>query len=151
MPPKFTLQTVLDVRHNRVEALEIELSKLLIRLREAEVDLRLEVERREDLFQRLEKEMGGEMDLFAIQYLRFDLKQALNRIEELALEIQDVNRLIEWKRQEIVAARQAEETLEILKEKERVRFVEEQDRRDARFQDDLYIAQAFRQREAGIF
>ncbi len=29
MPPKFSLQTVLDVRHSKVEALEIELGQLM--------------------------------------------------------------------------------------------------------------------------
>ena len=90
------------------------------------------------------------MDLFALQCLRVDLKQVSNRIDTLKLEIHETNLWIESKRQEIVAARQAEEVLEILKGKEHDRFVEQQNQRDARLQDDLYIAHAFRQRETRI-
>ena len=45
MPPKFSLQTVLDVRHSRVEALEIELGKLFARLRELEAGQRQHIAR----------------------------------------------------------------------------------------------------------
>jgi flagellar biosynthesis chaperone FliJ len=53
------------------------------------------------------------------------------------------------KRKELIAARQDEETLQILKRKRIEIYNQEQAMIEARQQDEIYIAQAYRQRMLG--
>jgi flagellar biosynthesis chaperone FliJ len=56
---------------------------------------------------------------------------------------------VEDKRAELVAAKQSEETLEILKRKRHEVYLAEQLQIESRAQDDIYIAQAFRNQQQG--
>jgi flagellar biosynthesis chaperone FliJ len=56
---------------------------------------------------------------------------------------------IRQKRNELVAAKQDEEVLEILKRKGIESYNAEVTLQESRTQDDIYIAQAFRQRQEG--
>jgi flagellar export protein FliJ len=144
MAPKFGLQSVLDFRHSRVEALELDFSKLQEVRRQG---LEMQAAYRQnlsDIYTRLQAGQEGDIDLFAIQHLRQDsltIKKQLDQIVE-ALALLDGR--IEDKRKEIVAARQAEETLNTLKNKETDRWQAEQVLIEGKQQDNVYIAQAFR-------
>lgn len=146
MPPVFNLQSVLDVRHSRVEALEIELSKMMAMLNEAKSLLKLLEDLEMELFEKLAKAQDGEMDLFQISVLRANILQTDERMRHVEAEITRLERAVELKRQELVSARQEEETLQILKRKQMEVYIAEQAQIEARNQDDLYIASAFRQR-----
>jgi flagellar export protein FliJ len=145
MPPKFSLQAVLDVRHSRVEALEIELSELLMAQREGEAMLASLKEAQANLFQLLLEQQSGDIDLFAVAHLRADLVQTQEKIAQVLEALKVLAGRIDAKRQEMVIAKQAEETLGTLKRKEIDRFNSEQAVRESRAQDDIYIAKAFRQ------
>jgi flagellar biosynthesis chaperone FliJ len=56
----------------------------------------------------------------------------------------ELARQVQAKQQELVAARQEEEVLVILKDKEVERYQAEQAQQENRLQDDIYIAQAHR-------
>jgi flagellar export protein FliJ len=147
MPPLFSLQSVLDVRHSRVEALEIELSRLLSMRNEAEALKKLLSDLEEELFDKLTAAQSGDLDMFQISVLRANILQTDERIQRVEVEIARLSRSVEAKRKELVEARQEEETLQILKRKQLEVYQAEQAQIETRNQDDLYIATAFRQRQ----
>jgi flagellar export protein FliJ len=147
MPPSFNLQSVLDVRHSRVEAFEIELSKVIAMLHEAQALLRVLQDLEIELFDKLSAAQSGDMDLFEISVLRANILQADERVRRVEEEIVKLQRVVDAKRRELVDARQEEETLLILKRKRLDLYNAEQAQIEARHQDDLYIASAFRQRQ----
>jgi|WetSurMetagenome_2_1015567.scaffolds.fasta_scaffold542400_2 flagellar export protein FliJ len=150
MPPKFSLQSVLDVRHSKVEALEIELSELLLHRQEAKNLLESVKSWRVDLFDQLNQQMQGEMDLFQANHLRADINSASEQIVKIQSILSDLEVKIVNKRQEVVSAKQAEEVLGILKEKEIERYRAEQVKIEGHAQDDIYISQAYRARQQRI-
>lgn len=147
MPPKFSLQSVLDVRKSKVESLEIDLGKLLSAKRELESLLNTLYESRTDLLERLFLEQQGEMDLFNLSILRANIVATDERIQEVIKSINQQEIKIDQKRKEIVIAKQEEEVLEILKNKQTDQFMKAQAEKEAKQQDDIYIAQAFRQKQ----
>lgn len=146
MPPKFSLQTVLDVRHSRVEALEIELGKLLHTQQEGRNRLERLQNLQRDLHRQLLEQQHGEIDLFLVGHLRANARAAAEQIRQVEKALHKLEVQIEAKRQDLIEAKQAEETLGNLKEKELEAFYVELAERDKRSQDDIYTAQAYRQR-----
>ncbi len=144
MPPKFALQSVLDFRHSRVEALELDFSKLHEALQQGQRMQADCLQNLEGLYTRLQQEQNGDLDLFAIQHLRQDALALNKQLEQIAEALAILEGRIEEKRKEIVAARQAEETLNTLKDKESSRWRAEQAVLEGKQQDNVYIAQAFR-------
>lgn len=149
MAPKFSLQNVLDLRHGKVELLEIELSKLLAAQQETEMRLVSLQEFQRDLLDQLRDAQLGEIDLSKISLLRLNILQVNTYIESVSLELARQNHEVKEKRAELVQAKQSEETLEILKRKRHEVYLAEQVRIEARAQDDIYIAQAFRNQQQG--
>ncbi len=149
MPPKFALQPVLDFRHSKVEALEIELAELLKEAQKFQNILNSLKELIADLLIELSDRQKGDIDLFAIQHLRGNIQLVEGRIEQVKAALVEANQRVELKRLEMVQARQEEETLHILKNKEIERFKEEQNLIENRQMDDVYISQAFRRQQAG--
>lgn len=148
MPPKFSLQTVLDVREKRVETLEIELGHLLQEQRKGEEYLARLQALEASLFARLERQKIGELDLFALEQLHHELTLVQERIEQARQALDMWQRRVDAKRQELIQARQDVEVLETLREKELARYQEEMAHLESRLLDDLYISRAFRrQRE----
>ncbi len=147
MPPKFSLQTVLDVRHSRAEALEVEFSKLIAReqLIFHEIE-KLEINK-ENLMAKLHEQMIGEMDLFVVAHMRANINQHMTAIDNCHLALASLQIEIENKRRQLVAARQAEETLDILKKKEVKRYKELEQAHENKEQDDVYIARNFQKRQ----
>ncbi len=144
MAPKFSLQNVLDLRHGKVELLEIELGKLLAVQQETQTLLTSLQAFHADLLEQLSAAQSGEIDLFKINLLRLNVLQVNKHIESVALELARQNQEIKDKRSALVEARQSEETLEILKRKRHEVYLAEQVQIEARAQDDIYISQAFR-------
>ena len=137
MPPKFSLQNVLDLRKSKVESLEIELGKLLSAKQEMEMLLNSLYETRTDLLEKLFLEQQGEMDLFNLSMLRANIVATDERIQLVMKNIAEQELKIDQKRQEIVLAKQDEETLEILKDKQRVAFEKEMAEKEAKQQDGI--------------
>jgi flagellar export protein FliJ len=144
MPPKFSLQPVLDYRHNLVEALEIELGSLLNTKMESQRTLEALEKSASRLNHALYKEQTGDMDLFTITQIRANIqatrRHILKQLELLAV----LEQQIEAKRLELVEAKQDEEALDTLRVKELEKHKLELNQQELRLQDDIYVAQAFR-------
>jgi Flagellar biosynthesis chaperone len=149
MAPKFSLQNVLDVRHGKVELLEIDFSKLLSAQHEMEMKLSSLQEFQRNLLDQLKDAQLGEMDLSKISLLRLNIVQVNSYIENVSLDLARINRAVQEKKIELIKAKQSEETLEILKRKRHEVYLAEQVQIESRAQDDIYIAQAFRNQQQG--
>ncbi len=150
MPPNFSLQNVLDIRHSKVEALEIELGKLMAELMNIRAELAALQDLQMDLMDKLAASQTGEINVFAIQLLHSNLVQLDKHIAQVVEKLKKMDAAVEEKRKELVEARQAEETLQILKRKRIEVYNAEQAEKEARNQDDIYIARAFRQQMQGV-
>jgi flagellar export protein FliJ len=144
MPPKFSLQSVLDYRHNRVEVLEIQLGQLIAA--QKEVGKRLEALdiAQDGLFTELQDRQKGTVDLVAVGQLRTNLKAIGSEIKMQQSLWTDLEQQIQMTRAEIIQARQDEEILATLKEKAVKRYQADQAQQELRLQDDIYIAQSYR-------
>lgn len=147
MAPKFSLQTVLDVRHNRAEALEIEFSKLLQREKIIFGEIETLENNKQSLMFKLHEQMSGDMDLFTVAHLRANINQHTSTIEKCHLALANLQVEIESKRRQLISARQAEETLDILKKKEIKKFKEKEVIHENKEQDDVYISQNYQKRQ----
>jgi flagellar export protein FliJ len=145
MAPKFSLQSVLDVRQRRVEALEVELGRLLQEQQKGEMLLERLREWQQRLFTEIEAQQVGDLDLFAIEQLHRELAGVQERIEQAMAALEIWKQKVAAKRQELVQARQDLEVMESLREKEFLRHREELARIENRLLDDLYISRAYRQ------
>lgn len=150
MAPRFNLQNVLDIRHSKVEALEIELSELMIQQQQAEEALNSLQQQRMGLMLRLSQAQIGELDLVEINLLHANMVQIGEQIIVATDKLRKAEQAVERKRKELVQARQDEETLEILKRKRIEAYNQEQAQSEARTQDDIYISQAFQQRQSNL-
>ena len=144
MNPKFSLQNVLDLRHGKVELLEIELGKLMAIHQETQNLHTSLVQYQESLLNELSVTQTGEIDLVKLNLLRLNVLQTNKHIEIVNLELKKQSLAIENKRSQLVQAKQSEETLEILKRKRHEVYLAEQVQIEAQAQDDIYIARAFR-------
>ena len=150
MAPKFSLQNVLDIRHGKVELLQIDLSKLLNALQETEARLFSLQEFQVELLEELRLAQSGEIDLVKINLLRLNILRVNAYIESVTLELARQKQAVQDKRAELVTAKQSEETLEILKRKRYEVYLAEQLQIESRAQDDIYIAQAFRNQQQRV-
>jgi flagellar export protein FliJ len=145
MSPKFTLQPVLDFRHSHVEVLEVELGQIVHMHQEAEQALVCMQERQANLTQELtDSQQEGELDLEKVGQLRNALQRLAGWIEMQTQRIEGLAQAVETKRTELIVAKQDEEALETLKDKENIRFQEKVHQEENRLQDDIYIARAYR-------
>ena len=145
MAPHFNLQNVLDLRHRKVEALEVELSRLMMELLKIQTLLASLQDLHRSLMQQMTGAMIGEIDLFTISVVHANILQVGEHITKVEKDLEKINISVGHKRKELVEAKQAEETLSILKEKRVEIYKAEQAQIESRQQDDIYIAQAFRQ------
>jgi len=151
MPPKFSLQTVLDVRHSKVESIEIELGQLMHEKQEKEDFLETLITALDTLHTTLQERMSGEIDLFSINHLRANINQISEGIISAKYAIEDLAEKVENKRLQLVEAKKEEESLKILKNKEYERFLEGEKEKEKRFVDDVYISQGFRQKKTEVW
>jgi len=146
MPPKFSLQNVLNVRHDLVEALEIEFSQLLnLKIRQQAVLDNLVVFQA-DLMAKLAAAQTGELDLFNLKMLHENILSNDHQITSTRVKLEKISETVEYKRSEMIKARQKEETLETLKSNRLEVYNTELAQYEANVQDDIYISQAFRNR-----
>jgi flagellar export protein FliJ len=144
MPPKFSLQSVLDYRHNRVEVLEIQLGQFIAAQKEVGERLEFLDNAQAGLFKELQVRQKGTVDLVAVGHLRINLKAIGSEIKMQQSLWTDLEQQIQMARAEIILARQDEEILATLKEKALKRYQAEQAQQELRLQDDIYIAQSYR-------
>jgi flagellar export protein FliJ len=149
MSPKFSLQNVLDLRHGKVELLEIELGKLLATHQETQSLLTALQEYQISLLDQLSVTQSGEIDLIVMNLLRMNILQIGSHIEKVLLELKKQVMEINAKRTEMVQAKQSEETLETLKRNRHEIYLAEQVQIESQAQDDIYIARAFRNQQQG--
>ena len=150
MSPKFSLQNVLDVRHRKVELHEIELGKLLHAHQQMELELTSLREVHLNLLGQLDAAQTDDVDLLKSSWLRLNIVQVNALIDKVILQLVNLKKDVEDKRRQLVEAKQSEETLEILKRKRHEVYLAEQIEIEARMQDDIYIARAFRNQQQGI-
>ncbi len=145
MPPKFSLQPVLDYRHNRVEVLEVELGRLLQTQKRGQTILEALKDSRGRIITQLKDGQQGEIDLFLVSRLRSSLNNVNERITQQETYLVELNFQVQEKRQEVISAKQDDEALQTLKDREIERYMAEQAQKENRLQDDIYISRAFRQ------
>lgn len=148
MPPKFSLQTVLDVRHSKVESLEINLGQLQHEKQQKENYIQTLYIAQDKLYEALHQSMSGVLDLIQVNLLRANINQLSAQLEATNLAIMQLDQKIGMKRMELIEAKKEEESLKILKNKEYERFLDEEKEKEKRFIDDVYISQGFRQRRS---
>jgi flagellar export protein FliJ len=149
MAPKFSLQSVLDYYHSRVETLEVELGRLHLAHQQAQAYLEALRANQTDLFEKLRHKQVGDLDLAELDNLRLNLKIVEARIGQQVAMVAALAQQIEAQRLLVVAARQDEETLNVLKEKEVARFRAEELKQENRLREDIYISQAHRRAVSG--
>lgn len=145
MPPKFSLQPVLDYRHNRVEVLEIELGRLLQTQKRCQTVLEALHDSRGRIINQLKDGQQGDIDLFLISRLRSSLNNVNERIIQQEAYLVELEYQVQEKRKEVISAKQDDEALQTLKDREIERYMAEQAQKENRLQDDIYISRAFRQ------
>jgi flagellar export protein FliJ len=145
MPPKFSLQPVLEYRHNHVEVLEVELGRIVHLHQEANQMLQTLEQRQKNLTRELTgSQKEGEIDLEKVGQLRNTLRRLAGRIQLQKERIEELICAEETKRSNLVAAKQGEEALETLKDKEVARYRAKVTHQENNLQDDIYISQAYR-------
>jgi flagellar export protein FliJ len=144
MPPKFSLQSVLDFRHMRVEVLEVEHGRMLQAQQHATAFLDALHNSRSRVLQQMGDCQSGEVDLFMIARLHQNLDMVNEHIVQQELHLQELAEQIAEKKQELVQAKQDDEALVKLKDKEVERYQSEQVRIENSMLDDVYISRAYR-------
>ncbi|NOH12130.1 MAG: hypothetical protein HND51_10825 [Chloroflexi bacterium] len=145
MAIKFSLQPVLDYRHNIVDALEILLSRLLVQEQQAKEYLIFLEQQQTDLHQQLAEMQSGEINMDKLNHTRANLQRVLEQIEQQKHALEELKMQVQAKRNEVTAAKQDEEVLLKLKQNQQDEVDAKQAAQEAALQDDLYIAKAFRQ------
>jgi flagellar export protein FliJ len=147
MSPKFSLQNVLDVRRRTVEIREIELGKLMMDQRQMELDLASLRQVHLGLLDQLNAAQTDDVDLLKSGWLRLNILQVNASIDNTVHHLIKLSQDVQDKRNELIKAKQSEETLEILKRKRHEVYLTEQIEIEARMQDDIYIARAYRNQQ----
>ena len=145
--PKFSLQTVLDVRKNKVDKLEMELAELLLEQQNLlkhknDIEMRLDND-----FYKLKVIQTGEINLTEMDQLRHAIRKYQKMIKNIEEKLRLLDKKILLKRDELLFARQNEKIIDKLKQKEYKRFCNELNQQELHLQDDIYIAQAFHNRQ----
>lgn len=140
MPPKFTLQAILDYHHNRVEQFEIELGNLNHQKAQIEEVINLLLFKKDEFMDELKHLQTGELDLVAIRQVRSNIDVLEETIEKRMQDLYQMELLIEEKRKELLAAKQDEAVMDNLKEKEIEKYDLKIQAYEKRQQDDIYTS-----------
>ncbi len=142
MPPKFSLQNVLDYRHSKVETLEVAHGRLQHQLQKAFDQLHSLEKERDALLQELGSYQNGNLDLQKILQSRTFLKRIQKGMERQQMEIERLKVEAEEARRALVQAKQDEAAMEKLSQKEMQVYTDRMNMREKQQQDDIYISQA---------
>lgn len=142
MSVEFSLQAVLDYRHSHVEGLEIELGRLLFEQQQARRALEALEASRHSLFGEMRQKQAGVLDLAALTQMRLNLKHLEKRLAQQQAALAELAQRIDEHRRRLIIAKQEEETLVTLKNKEIAQQRAEQARLENALRDDLYIMRA---------
>jgi flagellar export protein FliJ len=146
--PKFSLQSVLDYRHSRVEVLEVELGRLN-QLRQEKLDaIAQNIANQERAYHQMGVYQSGDIDLLAVQQTQRYLSSLFVQLKKLESELAKLEERIESKRLEVVQAKKDEAVLENLREREIMVFKEKLFMQEKQQQDDIYTSKEhFKTRE----
>ncbi len=142
MPPKFSLQNVLDYRHSKVEKLEVVFGRLQNQLQIAKDHLVSMETEKQHLMQELGSYQNGDLNLQKILQARTFLKRIQKGMDRQKAEIARLSIEAEDARTALVQAKQDEVALEKLSEKELQVYTDRANIREKQQQDDIYISQA---------
>ncbi len=142
MPPKFSLQNVLDYRHSKVEKLEVVLGRLQHQLQSAREKLEAMEQERQRLMVELGSYQNGDLNLQKILQARTFLKRIQKGMDRQKEEIEQLKVEVEKTRLELIQAKQDEAALEKLSQKELQAYTDRANMREKQQQDDIYISQA---------
>jgi flagellar protein FliJ len=145
MPPKFSLQSILDYHHNRVELLEVELGRLLHSRQEIMDLLMALMKEQERMMEELKELQNGELDLPTISLIRYNIHRLQENIEKQQKAMKLLEQAIDNKHMEVVQARQDEAVFDKLKEKELQRYQIHVDNQEKILMDDIYVSKARKQ------
>lgn len=143
MPPKFSLQPVLDYRHSRVEAEQIELARLNQAYHQGCAHLDFLEEEMAQAYLKIGKMQTGKIDMDQLAQYRLRVRMLDIQIRDQQEMLADLTTQIDAQRDRLVHAKQDEETLVILKKKRLQVWKDEQRQKENAHRDDIYIAQAF--------
>jgi len=142
MPPKFSLQNVLDYRHSKVEKLEVIFGRTQNQLLLAKEQLAAMESERDTLLKDLGSYQNGDLNLQKILQARTFLKRVQKSMDRQKLEIARLSVEAENARLALIQAKQDEVALEKLSQKELQVFTDKANMREKQQQDDIYISQA---------
>lgn len=145
MPPKFSLQSILEYHHNRVEKLEMELGLLNQQKKSIEEMIERLSAKKIDLYDELVAHQEGELDLKMIDHIRQNINHIQLQVVQQTNKKAETEKAISKKRVELVDAKKEEAVFEKLKEKEHEQWLEKVNQSEKDALSDLYISQAFRQ------
>jgi flagellar export protein FliJ len=142
MPPKFSLQNVLDYRHSKVEKLEVIFGRTQNQLLLAKEQLAAMESERDTLLKDLGSYQNGDLNLQKILQARTFLKRVQKGMDRQKLEIARLAVEAENARLALITAKQDEVALEKLSQKELQVYTDKANMREKQQQDDIYISQA---------
>lgn len=142
MPPKFSLQNVLDYRHSKVEKLEVQFGRLQNQLLKAQEQLEIMEREQQQLLGELGSYQNGDLNLQKILQARTFLKRLQKGMDRQKSEIAQLKIELENSRVALVQAKQDEAALQKLSQKEMQIYIERDNSREKQQQDDIYISQA---------
>jgi len=142
MPPRFSLQNVLDYRHSKVETLEVAHGRLQHQVQKAVEQLHALEKERDGLLLELGSYQNGNLDLQKILQARTFLKRLQKGMERQQQEIERLKAEAEEARRALVQAKQDEAAMEKLSQKEMQVYTDRMNMREKQQQDDIYISQA---------
>lgn len=145
MPPRFSLQSILDYHHSRVEILEVELGRLVHSRQEIIDTLTFLMKDQERMLEELKELQSGELDLHTISLIRFNIHRLQENIEKQQQTIKLLEEAIEAKQMAVIQARQDEAVFSKLKEKEYNKFQDHMINQEKILMDDIYISNARKQ------
>jgi flagellar export protein FliJ len=144
MPPRFSLQSILEYHHNRVEILEVELGSLVQNRKEIMDMLMFLMGEQERMFNELKELQNGELDLQTIGLIRNSIHSLQENISKQQNTLKLLEQAIETKQLELIQAKQDEAIFDKLKEKEFLRFQTNQNQQEKILLDDINTSKARR-------
>lgn len=147
---KFSLQSVLDLRHSRLEAIELAMAQAqAARTQQAAALAALDAKHTTLLDDLRQLQTRRTLDLGALAFTRNTLARTEHEIRDQRVRLAEAEARVEKVREALVIAKQDEETLITLKEKAEEVEAREQNRKAENEVDDLNISRAYRKLRAG--